>query len=131
MTMAASLEARMPFVDHELASFVSQLPDHWRVRGLGTKRILREAMRRVLPAPILERPKIGFRVPVEQWFRTTMRDYLFDHLTGPSCHTKDYYQSGAVMGVLSEHAEGRQNHEKLLWCLLGLEIWHREYKVTS
>jgi asparagine synthase (glutamine-hydrolysing) len=80
MTMAASLEARMPFMDHELADFVSTLPDKLRVRGHTTKWILREAMRRLLPR---------------------------------------------------EHVDGRHNHEKLLWCLLNLEIWHREYHISA
>ncbi|MDE2450707.1 MAG: asparagine synthase (glutamine-hydrolyzing) [Gammaproteobacteria bacterium] len=126
MTMAASLEARMPFMDHQLAAFVSSLPDEWRVRGLTTKRILREAMRRVLPARILERPKIGFRVPVNEWFRGSMRGYLIDHLLGPESRTRDYYRPEALRGYVDSHAAGRQNHEKLLWSLLTLEIWHRE-----
>jgi asparagine synthase (glutamine-hydrolysing) len=131
MTMAASLEARMPFMDHQLAAFVSGLPDEWRVRGLTTKRILREAMRRVLPAAILERPKIGFRVPVNEWFRGSMRGYLTEHLLGPQSRTRDYYRPQALRRYVDEHAAGRQNHEKLLWCLLSLEIWHRELDVTG
>jgi asparagine synthase (glutamine-hydrolysing) len=131
MTMAASLEARMPFMDHQLAAFVSGLPDEWRVRGLTTKRILREAMRRVLPAAILERPKIGFRVPVNEWFRGSMRGYLTEHLLGPNSRTRDYYRPEVLRRYVDEHAAGRQNHEKLLWCLLSLEIWHRELKVTG
>lgn len=126
MTMAASLEARMPFMDHQLAAFVSGLPDEWRVRGLTTKRILREAMRRVLPAGILARPKIGFRVPVNEWFRGSMRGYLTDHLLGSDSRTRDYYRPEALRSYVDEHTAGRQNHEKLLWCLLSLEIWHRE-----
>ena len=131
MTMAASLEARMPFMDHELAAFVSRLPDDWRVRGRTTKRILREAMRRVLPASILERPKIGFRVPVNEWFRGSMRGYLSDHLLGPGSRTREYYRPETLRGYVEEHAAGRQNHEKLLWCLLTLEIWHRELGLSA
>jgi asparagine synthase (glutamine-hydrolysing) len=131
MTMAASLEARMPFMDHELAQFVSSLPDEWRVRGHTTKRILREAMKRLLPATILERPKVGFRVPVNEWFRGPMRGYLHDHLLGADSRTAVYYHRPALEAVLTEHAEGRQNHEKLLWSLLNLEIWHREYRIGA
>ncbi|MBS0614014.1 MAG: asparagine synthase (glutamine-hydrolyzing) [Proteobacteria bacterium] len=130
MTMAASLEARMPFVDHELAAYVSSLPDSWRVRGGQTKRILREAVARLLPREILERPKVGFRVPVNEWFRTTMKDYLIDLLTGPSSHVRDYCRAPVLDRYLREHVQGRQNHEKLLWCLLNLEIWHREYGIS-
>ncbi|HET9106407.1 MAG TPA: asparagine synthase (glutamine-hydrolyzing) [Steroidobacteraceae bacterium] len=131
MTMAASLEARMPFMDHELAAFVSGLPDEWRVRGVTTKRILREAMRRVLPPAILERPKIGFRVPVNEWFRGSMRGYLTDHLLGTDSRTRDYYRPQVLRSYVDEHTAGRQNHEKLLWSLLTLEIWHRELDLRA
>jgi len=129
MTMGASLEARMPFMDHELAAFVSTLPDAWRVRGFTTKRVLRLAMRRLLPTHILQRPKIGFRVPVNEWFRTSMRDYLLAHLTGTDARTRGYYRPAQLQRVLKEHLDGHQNHEKLLWCLLNLEIWHREFNL--
>jgi asparagine synthase (glutamine-hydrolysing) len=128
MTMAASLEARMPFMDHELASFISALPERWRIRGLTTKCILREAMKRLLPKQILDRPKVGFRVPVNQWFRTSMREYLMDHLTAPSSRTRDYYRPERLRSILAEHFEGRQNHEKLLWCMLSLELWQRAFQ---
>ena len=131
MTMAASIEARMPFMDHELAAFVSALPDNMRVRGRTTKWILREAMKRILPAEILERPKVGFRVPVNEWFRGTMKDYLFDHLLGAGSRTSGYYNRPVLEKILSDHVNGRQNHEKLLWCLLNLEIWHREYRISA
>jgi asparagine synthase (glutamine-hydrolysing) len=129
MTMGASIEARMPFLDHELANFVSALPDSWRVRGFTTKRVLRLAMRRLLPRRILQRPKVGFRVPVNEWFRGPMRDYLLAHLTGPDSRTRAYYRPQALQQVLDEHLRGRHNHEKLLWCLLSLEVWQREYQL--
>jgi len=131
MTMASSLEARMPFMDHELAAFASALPDTMRVRGKTTKWILREAMKRLLPQEILERPKVGFRVPVNEWFQGPMKDYLYDHLTGPSSVTGVYYNPPALDKLLSDHVSGRQNHEKLLWSLLNLEIWHREYNISA
>jgi asparagine synthase (glutamine-hydrolysing) len=131
MTMAASIEARMPFMDHELAAFVSGLSDDWRVRGRTTKRILREAMLRLLPAQILERPKVGFRVPVNEWFRTSMKEYLNDHLLGSESRTRGYYQPQMLRRYLDEHMAGRQNHEKLLWSMLNLEIWHKEYGLSA
>ena len=129
MTMGASIEARMPFLDHELAGFVSGLPDSWRVHGFTTKRILRLAMRRLLPPRILQRPKVGFRVPVNEWFRGPMREYLLAHLTGSDSRTREYFRPAALQRVLQEHISGRQNHEKLLWCLLNLEIWQREFNL--
>src|SRR5262245_21443982 len=127
MTMAASIEARVPFLDHEFAAFVASLPDRYRVRGLHGKWILREAVRRLLPERILTRPKVGFRVPVNDWFRNGMREYLLDHLGSGSSRTRSYYDTRVLDGLLAEHVGGRQNHEKLLWALLNLELWHRQY----
>ena len=127
MTMAASIESRVPFLDHKLAAYVSSLPDNFRVRGLKTKWILREAGKQIIPESILKRPKVGFRVPVNQWFREGMRDYLLEHLQGRSSMTRIYYDPKVLDGMLADHIQGRQNHEKLLWSLLNLEIWHRQY----
>ncbi len=127
MNMAASIEARVPFLDHRLAEYVSALPDRMRVRGLRTKWILREAVKQLLPERILKRRKVGFRVPVNEWFRGEMRAYLVEHLKSSASITRVYYDAGELERVLSEHFEGRQNHEKLLWTLLNLELWHRRY----
>jgi asparagine synthase (glutamine-hydrolysing) len=132
MTMAASLEARMPFMDIELAKFVATLPDEYRIKGRTTKWILRKAMESVLPRDILERPKVGFRVPVNVWFQTTMKDYLRDHLLGPDSISKSFYHFEVLQSLISDHIEGRQNHEKVLWMLLNLEIWlqQNQHKIS-
>jgi len=127
MTMAASIEARVPFLDHKLAEFVSSLPDRFRVRGLTSKWILRAAGRGLIPPRILRRKKVGFRVPVNEWFRGELREFLADHLQGSSSLTRCYYDPVALDAAVSDHLEGRQNREKLLWTLLNLEIWHRQY----
>jgi asparagine synthase (glutamine-hydrolysing) len=127
MTMAASIESRVPFLDHELAGFVSALPDHYRVKGLTTKWVLRQAGRSLIPDAILDRPKVGFRVPVNKWFQGPMKEYLRDHLQGQDSKTRGYFDTQVLGRVVSDHIEGKQNHEKLLWALLNLEIWHRQY----
>jgi asparagine synthase (glutamine-hydrolysing) len=127
MTMAASIESRVPFLDHELAGFVSRLPDSCRVNGLKTKWILRQAGRSLIPQPILERKKVGFRVPVNKWFQGPLKDYLLDHLRGGESKTRGYYDPQVLDRMVDDHIDGRQNHEKLLWALLNLEIWHRQY----
>jgi asparagine synthase (glutamine-hydrolysing) len=127
MTMAASIESRVPFLDHELAGYVSTLPDSYRVKGLKTKWILREAGRSLIPDAILERKKVGFRVPVNKWFQGPLKEYLCDHLRGRDSKTRAYYDPQVLDRVMDDHIEGRQNHEKLLWALLNLEIWHRQY----
>jgi asparagine synthase (glutamine-hydrolysing) len=127
MTMAASIESRVPFLDHELAGYVSSLPDRCRVNGLETKWILRRAGRSLIPKAILERPKVGFRVPVNEWFRGPLKQDLREHLLGADSRTRGYYEPQALEKTVQEHVDGRQNHEKLLWSLLNLEIWHRQY----
>jgi asparagine synthase (glutamine-hydrolysing) len=127
MTMAASIESRVPFLDHELAGFVSGLPDSYRIKGLTTKWVLREAGKSLIPQQILDRPKVGFRVPVNKWFQGPMKEYLRDHLQGQESKTRAYYDPQVLDRVMNDHVEGRQNHEKLLWALLNLEIWHRQY----
>jgi len=131
MTMAASIESRVPFLDHKLVEYVSTLPDRYRVRGLTGKWILRAAARSLLPKHILTRPKVGFRVPVNDWFRGPLRGYLCDHLRGPGSLTREYFDGKTLDGLMDEHFAGRQNHEKLLWALLNLEIWHRRYAATD
>jgi asparagine synthase (glutamine-hydrolysing) len=131
MTMAASLEARMPFMDHELFAFVSSLPDRYRLRGRQTKWLLRQAMTQLLPPSILHRPKVGFRVPVNLWFRERLRGYITQHLVGDDSQTSHYYRRDKLCEILDSHISGRKNHEKLLWSLLNLEIWHRQYVGSS
>ena len=127
MTMAASIEARMPFMDHRLLDYVSSLPDTFRVRGGQTKWILRQAMGGVVPDSILRRKKVGFRVPVSEWFRGPLKGYLLDALCSPGSRTRKYYDSTRLDALLASHAAGQQNHEKLLWALLNLEVLHQEY----
>jgi asparagine synthase (glutamine-hydrolysing) len=123
MTMAASLEARAPYLDHRLVEFVSTLPDDLRVHGLETKWILRQAAKPLLAG--LRPRKAGFRIPVGEWLRGELRDYLAGHLRDTGSLTRPYYEARVLDRVLDEHLAGRRNHETLLWTLLNLEIWHR------
>ena len=127
MTMAASIESRVPFLDHKLADYVSSLPDSYRVKGMKTKWILRQAGKSLIPDAILDRPKVGFRVPVNKWFQGPLKEYLVDHLRSGDSKTRAYYDNQVLDRMLDDHIDGRQNHEKLLWALLNLEIWHRQY----
>ncbi|MCK6449709.1 MAG: asparagine synthase (glutamine-hydrolyzing) [Alphaproteobacteria bacterium] len=130
MTMGASLESRMPFLDHDLAAFASTLPDSWRLHGLTGKWILRRVAEKILPRSIIERPKSGFRMPVNEWFRNEMRPFLTDML-GPGAATRPFYRPGRLDAALDEHLSGRQNHEKLVWQMLMLELFQREYRLAA
>ncbi|HWM44761.1 MAG TPA: asparagine synthase (glutamine-hydrolyzing) [Burkholderiales bacterium] len=126
MTMAASLEARAPFLDHRLVELVSALPDDLRVRGFATKWILRQAARPLLAGLALR--KTGFRIPVGAWLRGELREFLLEHLRGPRSVTRPYYEAKILDRLLDEHLAGRRNHEELLWTLLNLEIWLRAWR---
>jgi asparagine synthase (glutamine-hydrolysing) len=127
MAMAASLELRAPYLDHRLVEHVSAQPDELRVRGLSTKWILREAARKVLPPELGARPKSGFRVPVAAWLRGELREPLLDHLRSDASLTRKYYDAETLDRVVDEHLASKKNHEQILWTLLNLEIWHRNY----
>jgi asparagine synthase (glutamine-hydrolysing) len=127
MSTVASLELRTPFLDHRVAEFVSARPDAARVRGLSTKWILRKADERLLGTNGADfKPrKAGFRISLAEMMRGDMKDLLVDHMRGPSCLTRAYYDAAALDKTLDEHLGNKRNHEEILWTLLNLEIWHR------
>ena len=130
MTMAASIEARMPFMDTELAALAARMSNRWRIRGFVQKYILRRLMRDILPPEILGRPKVGFRVPVNEWFRGSMRSFVRDHLTRPGALANELCHRWEIDRVLAEHESGRQNHEKLIWTLVNLELFQKQFRLA-
>jgi asparagine synthase (glutamine-hydrolysing) len=130
MTMAASIEARLPFMDHELIELGASLPDRQRVRGTATKRVLRAAVAQRLPAPVLARPKVGFRMPIHLWLRGELRGLLVDSLLGPDAASRALLDRATVQRHVDEHLQGRQNHEKPLWMLLNFELWLRQSRLS-
>lgn len=129
MTMAASIEARMPFMDHELANYLSRLPDDFRVRRMTGKWLLRQSMEPLLPKAVLHRPKVGFRVPVNLWFQDKLRGWVNELLLGPHSLTRDWYRVDRLARLVNDHVSGRHNHEKALWMLVTLELFQRHYRL--
>jgi asparagine synthase (glutamine-hydrolysing) len=125
-TMAHSLEARSPFLDHRLMEFAASLPASMKLDGGVTKRILKATLRGRLPDAILDRPKMGFGVPLARWFREDLRDLPAEHLLDPSSLSRGYFQRSEVERILTEHREGANDHSLRIWVLLQLEMWHRE-----
>jgi len=127
MSMAASIESRVPFLDHKLVEFSAGLPDHWKASGWTTKRILREAMKGVVPDSVLRRPKMGFPVPFGRWMRgpwiTVARDILLDRRS----RERGLLDAAAVERLLSSHANGTTQGGDRIWALLNLEIWFRTF----
>lgn len=130
MMMAHSIEGRMPFMDVELARCVADLPTHHFVNSGQGKRILRRALGHRLPPAVLDRRKIGFKVPVDEWFRGPLKSLIHDTLCSPAAVTRSFYKQGHVAKIVDEHEKKQRNHEKLLWTMLTLEIFFREYKLT-
>ncbi|HEX4346653.1 MAG TPA: asparagine synthase (glutamine-hydrolyzing) [Vicinamibacterales bacterium] len=127
MSMAASIESRVPFLDQELVEFAARLPDEWKLSGLTTKRVLREAMKGVLPRSILERPKLGFPVPFSHWLRGGWNDVARDVLLDRRSCERGVIDPAAVSSLLADHAAGRTNAGDRIWSLLNLELWYRTF----
>lgn len=127
-SMACSLECRSPFLDHELVEFALSLPFQWRLGRGGGKRILRDWAADFVPPEVLNRPKMGFGVPVGEWFRGELRDLLQARLTGPGSICGRVFRPEWLQGVLEAHLSGRANYEHPLWALLMLELWNRRWQ---
>ncbi len=127
MSMATSIESRVPFLDHVLVEYVASLPSRWKLSGLTTKRLLREAVRGILPAAILDRPKMGFPVPFGAWLRGPWQQVARDLLLDRRSRERGVIHAGAVEELLTAHASGRTNGADRLWSLLNLEIWFRTF----
>ena len=130
ITMAASIEARMPFMDTELTALAARLPDSWRIRGFTQKHILRRMMAGTLPKEILGRRKAGFRIPINEWFRGPMRSFVRDHVMGPASLTRELFNGREVERVLTQHENGRRNHEELIWTLVNLELFQKRFHLA-
>jgi asparagine synthase (glutamine-hydrolysing) len=127
MTMAHSLEARSPFLDHEVFELAARLPSRWKVRGQTTKWILRDLFRDLLPPEIEARGKSGFSVPLGPWFQDALYEPARELLLSPDTRLKDYFQQKPILALLEENRVGRANHGKRIWTLLNLEAWLRKY----
>ena len=125
MSMSASLESRVPFLDHELVEFACRLPVSFKLQGFNTKRILRLALGDTVPAEIVSRSKKGFPTPIKEWFRGPMHDSLRDLLTGTDALCRDYVQMPYVTELLDRHRRGQWDLHEAIWTLGNFEIWLR------
>jgi asparagine synthase (glutamine-hydrolysing) len=127
MSMAASIESRVPFLDHTLVEHVLGLPGRYKLRGWQTKAVLRAALRDVVPPEILRRRKMGFPVPVGRWFRGPFWPVVREFVLGPRAVQRGLFKTSAVRRLVEEHRSGRADHGDRLWLLVNLEIWHRVF----
>jgi asparagine synthase (glutamine-hydrolysing) len=127
MSMAASIESRVPFLDHKLVEFTARLPERLKLRGWTTKYILRESMKGLLPEPILKRRKMGFPVPVGAWFRGSYRSVIDDYVLSERATSRGIFDASVVRRLVSEHQAGAGNHAERLWSLVNFEMWLRRF----
>jgi asparagine synthase (glutamine-hydrolysing) len=126
-TMAHGLEARSPFLDHKLVEFAASLPVDMKVRNGRGKYLLKEAMRGTLSSRILDRPKMGFGVPIDRWFREDCRDFVGDVLLSKRCLQRGYFKADRIRHMIETQQSGACSYGSRVYALLMLELWHREY----
>lgn len=127
MSMAASVEARVPLLDNPLIDWALRLSPRHKVRGLEGKVLLKRLARKLLPVEVVDRPKVGFTVPLSPWFRGELRELLADTLLSPACLGRGYFEPAVLRGYVEDHLAGRRDRGRELWTLLTLELWHRQW----
>jgi asparagine synthase (glutamine-hydrolysing) len=128
MSMAASLELRPPFLDHHMVELAFSLPSNVKLRHGVTKWVVKQAARSLLPAEIVDRPKAGFRVPISNWLRGSMRDMAYDRLLATNSFVSGVFDRRVVEGLLESHGSGLRNEDIRIWTLLCLEVWHDQFR---
>jgi asparagine synthase (glutamine-hydrolysing) len=126
-SMASSLEVRSPFLDHRLVEFAATVPWQLKLRGRTGKYILKETVKPFLPEEVLQRPKMGFSIPVRQWLRRDLSGFCREHLESLGRRRPDLFDVGFMRRLHSEHDSGLRDHSTLLWSLLSFELWDRRF----
>jgi len=125
MSMAASIESRVPYLDHAFVEHVATIPGCFKLRGWQTKVVLRAALRDLVPWQILTRRKMGFPVPVGRWLRGPFWPVVQDFVLGPRALARGLFKPDELQRLAGEHRQGARAHGDRLWLLINLEIWHR------
>lgn len=126
-TMAVSLEARVPLLDHDLVELMAALPSRYKVRGFQTKSLFRRALETVLPRQTLRKPKHGFAVPIDPWFRDGLRGFVAEILFDDRTRARPYFEHRCIQQIFAAHKNGRRVYSDQLWLLLNFELWHRRF----
>jgi asparagine synthase (glutamine-hydrolysing) len=125
MSMAASLEARVPFLDTDLMAIAESIPGEWKIRGRDLKHLWKTALAEWVPRNIRSRPKIGFEAPVDEWFRRGLKDGLAASIQSEESGCAQYLNRTEITRLLEEHRTGRHDHKRILFALLVFDVWHR------
>jgi asparagine synthase (glutamine-hydrolysing) len=126
MTMANSVELRVPFLDHKFLEFAASLPENMKVRGFETKYLAKRALRRLIPKEIIRRKKVGFPVPYESWMRCELKDWIRDVLLDSTTMNRGYFRKSGIQYLLDKDLQHRSYPKEIL-SLVALELWHRSF----
>lgn len=127
MSMASSVEARVPLLDASLIDWALRLPSRHKIRGLEGKVLLKRLARKLLPREVVDRPKVGFTVPLSPWFRGPLRPLLEGVLLSRASLERGLVDPRAMRAVVADHLQGRRDRSRELWTLLTLELWHQQW----
>lgn len=125
MTMGASIEGRVPFLDHDLVELAFKMPDRMKIRGRHRKWVIKQIALKYLPERIVNRPKAGFVVPLSQWFRGNLREYCYDIILSKGNLPEHLISLNKARSILDRHCSGHKDYYLQIWTLLGLALWHR------
>ncbi|MCK4790176.1 MAG: asparagine synthetase B, partial [Desulfobacteraceae bacterium] len=126
-SMAVSLEVRVPLLDHRVMEYTAGLPGDLKYRNGEGKYILKKLLSRYVPARLFERPKMGFGVPVDQWFRNELKELLLDYLSPERVKREGLFDHNMVEQKIQEHLSGKINHQYRIWALLMWEMWREKW----
>jgi asparagine synthase (glutamine-hydrolysing) len=125
MSMAASIESRVPFLDHELVEQAMRIPTKYLLDGLSGKMVLKRALEDILPRDILYRKKMGFPTPWARWLQGEQLDEVEEMVTSERSQARGLFQVDALRGIFAEHRKQQRDHTDRIWRLMNLEMWHR------
>jgi asparagine synthase (glutamine-hydrolysing) len=127
MSMATSLETRVPLIDHKVVEFAFQIPGHLKLKGMTTKWIFKKTMERLLPPQNIYRKKEGFSIPIKHWLRNELKDLMLHYLGESRIQEAGLFNSDSIKHKIDTHIEGRENYSHQLWALLVFEIWREKF----
>jgi len=127
MTMAASIEGRVPFLDYELVEYAFSVSDKFKISGRQRKKVIKDIARKYLPNEIIDRPKIGFAVPLDSWFKGKLKDMSYDIIFQKNGISDLYFNNDVVRAILDDHMKNKKNNAIKIWTLLGISIWYNRF----
>jgi asparagine synthase (glutamine-hydrolysing) len=127
MSMATSLETRVPLIDHEVVEFAFRIPGHLKLKGMTTKWIFKKTMERLLPHQNIYRTKEGFSIPIKHWLRNELKALMLHYLSETRIAEAGIFSPGAIQHKIQAHMDGRENYSHQLWALLVFEIWREQF----